>query len=185
MATAVRARGEDADRLNSFYKGVGAVETILNDPCALHIVLDKAALSWPNCATSRGCPPIGPSRLPGLPTSFTEIPVDRLVEVRAWLAQQPGVDAERIGIWGASKGAEFALIAASHYNWINAVAAIVPSDLVWEGWGAAGPSRSSFSFGGKPFFVAAISVCGDAQVNPPRALGQPLLDHLAVRQFNK
>ena len=27
--------------------------------------MDKAALSWPNCATSRGGPPSGPVRLPG------------------------------------------------------------------------------------------------------------------------
>ena len=89
-------------------------------------------------------------RVPGLLESFTEIPVDRLSDVRDWLAQQPEADATRIGIWGASKGAEFALIAASRYAWIKTVAAIVPSDLVWEGWGAPGPSRSSFAFGGKP-----------------------------------
>lgn len=34
---------------------------------------------------------------------------------------------------------------------IDAVAAIVPSDVVWEGWGAgAGETRSSFSWKGKP-----------------------------------
>jgi dienelactone hydrolase len=89
-------------------------------------------------------------RVAGLPTSFTEIPVDRLAAVREWLVKQPEADAARMGIWGASKGGEFALIAASRYDWIRAIAAIVPSDLVWEGWGAPGPSRSSFSFGGKP-----------------------------------
>jgi dienelactone hydrolase len=89
-------------------------------------------------------------RVAGLPTSFTEIPVDRLEPVRKWLMTEAVADASRIGVWGASKGGEFALIAASRYTWINAVAAIVPSDLVWEGWGAPGPSRSSFSFGGIP-----------------------------------
>ncbi len=89
-------------------------------------------------------------RVPGLPKNFIEIPVDRLAEVKRWLGGQRDADAKRIGIWGASKGAEFALIAASRYNWIKAVVAVVPTDLVWEGWGVSGPSRSSFSFGGTP-----------------------------------
>ena len=87
---------------------------------------------------------------PGLPASFTDIPVDRLEQVRAWLARQPGVNSGRIGLWGASKGAEFALIAATRFPWVKAVAAIVPSDLVWEGWGRAGAPTASFAFGGKP-----------------------------------
>jgi dienelactone hydrolase len=70
--------------------------------------------------------------------------------VRSWLATRPDVDASRIGIWGASKGAEFALLAASKYDWIKAVVAIVPSDVVWEGWGKAGVTTASFSFDGKP-----------------------------------
>lgn len=86
----------------------------------------------------------------GLPKNFQDIPVDRLAQVRDWLARQPQADAHRIGVWGASKGAEFALIAASHYRWIRAVAAIVPSDVVWEGWGNGEPDHSSFSFAGKP-----------------------------------
>ena len=90
------------------------------------------------------------SLTPGLPTSFTEIPVDRLAKVRDWLASQPGADSDRIGIWGASKGAEFALIAASRFSWIKAVAAIAASDVVWEGWGRPGPATSSFAFEGKP-----------------------------------
>ncbi len=88
-------------------------------------------------------------RLPGLPGSFSDIPVDRLVAVRDWLMRQPSADPSRIGIWGASKGAEFALIAATRYPWIKAVAAIVPSDLVWEGWGQTGPATASFAFAGR------------------------------------
>jgi dienelactone hydrolase len=86
----------------------------------------------------------------GLPKAFIEIPVDRLTAVKAWLDTQPEADTRRIGIWGVSKGAEFALIAASRYDWVKAVTAVVPTDLVWEGWGEAGPSRSSFAFGGQP-----------------------------------
>lgn len=88
-------------------------------------------------------------RLPGLPNAFMDIPVDRLAKVRDWLAARPDVDADRIGIWGASKGAEFALIAASRYPWIKAVAAVVPTDVVWEGWGRTGPAAASFAFDGR------------------------------------
>jgi dienelactone hydrolase len=89
-------------------------------------------------------------KLPSLPKNFIEIPVDRIADVKKWLDQQVDVDTRRIGIWGASKGAEFALIAASRYDWIKTVTAVVPTDLVWEGWGVPGPSRSSFAFDGKP-----------------------------------
>jgi dienelactone hydrolase len=44
-----------------------------------------------------------------LPAEFADIPVDRLEQARAWLQQQPRVDADRIGVIGVSKGAEFAL----------------------------------------------------------------------------
>lgn len=66
----------------------------------------------------------------------------------------PGVDVERFSLLGASKGSEFALIAASRYPWITSVVAYTPTDLVWEGWGLevveAEGTRSSFSFGGEP-----------------------------------
>lgn len=92
----------------------------------------------------------GTGRIEGLSDAFADIPVDRLAAVRDWLATQPGIDAGRIGVWGVSKGAEFALIAASRYPWLKAVAAIVPSDVVWEGWGVPGQRPSSFAFGGSP-----------------------------------
>jgi dienelactone hydrolase len=95
-------------------------------------------------------PAFNPDKVPGLPTSFTDIPVDRLAEVHAWLRKQSGVNLDRIGIWGLSMGAEFALIAATKYPWIRAVAAIAPSDVVTEGWGVTGPARSAFSWNGKP-----------------------------------
>jgi dienelactone hydrolase len=89
-------------------------------------------------------------KITGLPDAFADIDVARLQAVRLWLQEQPDVDASRIGIWGVSKGAEFALIAASRYSWVKAVAAIVPSDVVWEGWGLPGQRPSSFAFAGTP-----------------------------------
>lgn len=91
--------------------------------------------------------------LASLPRAFVDIPVDRLQSAYEWLRARDDIDAERIGVYGVSKGAEFALLAATRFDWIDAVAAIVPSDVVWEGFGAmdAAPgTRSSFSWQGEP-----------------------------------
>lgn len=95
-----------------------------------------------------------PKAIPELPGSFIDIRIDQIAELRDWLRTRPDVDADRIALFGGSKGAEFALIAASRYPWITSVVALAPSDLVWEGWGLemveAEGTRSSFSFEGQP-----------------------------------
>lgn len=95
-----------------------------------------------------------PPKFPDLPGSFIDIRVDQLAGLREALRPMAGVDVERFGLFGASKGAEFALIAASRYPWIDAVVAYAPTDVVWEGWGLemveAEGTRSSFSFDGQP-----------------------------------
>ena len=93
-----------------------------------------------------------PPELPALPTAFADIPVDRLEQVRDWLAAQPEVDATRIAVYGVSKGAEFALIAGTRMPWLKSVVAIVPTDVVWEGWGPGIESgkRSSYAWKGQP-----------------------------------
>lgn len=93
-----------------------------------------------------------PPELQDLPASFVDIELTRLEQARDWLARQPGVDATRIAVYGVSKGAEFALAAASRMPWIRGVVAIVPSDVIWEGWGPDAPvpgQRSSFSWKGQ------------------------------------
>ncbi|MEL7232737.1 MAG: hypothetical protein AAGJ85_09540 [Pseudomonadota bacterium] len=52
------------------------------------------------------------------------------------VSEMPGADMESVGLWGVSKGAEYVLIAGERIEGIDAIAAIVPSDVVWEGWGA-------------------------------------------------
>ncbi len=86
-----------------------------------------------------------------LPAAFADIPVEQLNTAYEWLKTRDDVDPSRIAIYGVSKGAEFALIAASIYPWITAVVATVPTDVVWEGWGPGTvPGQSaSFSLNGK------------------------------------
>ena len=105
-----------------------------------------------------------PPELPQLPAAFADIPVDRLQQARDWLAQQPNIDAARIAVYGVSKGAEFALIASTRMTWIKAVVALVPSDVVWEGWGpgADNGDRSSFSWNGEPLsYVPYLDFAGE------------------------
>lgn len=115
-----------------------------------------------------------PPELPALPDSFVDIELSRLEQARDWLARQPGVDANRIGVYGVSKGAEFALAAASRMPWLKAVVAIVPSDVVWEGWGNQAPEadkRSSFAWKGQalpwlPYKDFGEEFAGAAQGKP-------------------
>ncbi len=75
------------------------------------------------------------SSTPELPSRYVDIPVDRLQEAHDWLVEQPGVDAERIGLYGFSRNGAYVVLAATRFPWIEAVAGISPSDVVWEGWG--------------------------------------------------
>jgi len=115
-----------------------------------------------------GVPYISPNRgdgqaIPGLPSIFSQIPVDRLEEVRCWALQDSRVDPDQIGLWGVSKGGEFAILAAAHYPWLDAVAAIVPSDVVWEGFSYATPAGTgtpSFAFEGRALPFVSYSAPG-------------------------
>ncbi|MCD9026723.1 dienelactone hydrolase family protein [Luteimonas sp. BDR2-5] len=108
--------------------------------------------------------PAYPGRAPQfaeLPRAFHDIPIDRLETARDWLRAHPQVDEDAIGIYGVSKGAEFALAGASLIDGFHAVAAIVPSDVIWEAWGPAtvGGESSGFSWRGEPLpFVPYIGM---------------------------
>ncbi len=98
-------------------------------------------------ATGPGAP-----ELPELPSAFDRIPVERLQQAYDWLAQQPEADGQRVGLMGTSKGAEFALLAGVKFPWLKAIAAIVPSDVVWEGWSSVAPTgEPSFAWRGEPY----------------------------------
>lgn len=95
-----------------------------------------------------------PEPLP-LPQNLEHLPLEALEAARRWLAEQPGVAADRLAVVGVSKGAEMALVAAAHFPWIRAVAAFAPSHVVWEGVPrrnapAGTPAGSSWTIGGRP-----------------------------------
>lgn len=90
-------------------------------------------------------------QLPDLPEAFDSIPLEKLAIARDWLSDRDDVDADDIGLYGVSKGAEFVLAGASRIDGFAAVVAIVPSDVIWEGWGpnAVAGEVSSFSWEGE------------------------------------
>lgn len=76
-----------------------------------------------------------PAGLSGLRNYHVNQPIEVIGDVRNWLATRPEADVNRLGVYGQSKGAEYAEVAAVRYPWIRAVAACVPTDVVWEGYG--------------------------------------------------
>lgn len=86
-----------------------------------------------------------------VPTESVNRPIELIEAARNWAATRPEADVERVGLRGVSKGAEYALVAASQYAWIDAVVACVPSHVVWQGFGREpkpGEYMSSWSAGG-------------------------------------
>lgn len=83
--------------------------------------------------------------------TLQEIRIEKVMEAIAWLKKNPAVDSSKIALLGISKGAELALVAASKTNAVKAVAAHVPSHVVWYGMGKwKGTNKSSWTYQGKP-----------------------------------
>ena len=110
--------------------------------------------------------------IPGLPIAFQEIAVDQLVVARDWLRGRDDIRSEDIGIYGVSKGAEMALLAGSLIEGFTAIAAIVPSDVVWEGWGT-NQKTSSFSWQGEALPFVPYQGMGEEFANPTGPNGRP------------
>jgi len=86
---------------------------------------------------------------------FSMVPLETFDEALDWIKRQPGVDPERIGIIGGSKGAEAALLTASRHPEIKAVVAGMPSNAVWAGFSfnmkPGVDYKSSWSLDGAPY----------------------------------
>lgn len=135
----------------------------------------------------------GELELPALPEGMIEHPIESLDRAQAWLARRDEVDASRIAIHGTSLGASFALLAAVHLDWVDAVVANVPADVVYDGWGPgiAEGERSSFSLRGEPLpFVPLLgyedeiarSAKGlDVRVRRPHERGRAARPDLAAK----
>jgi dienelactone hydrolase len=89
----------------------------------------------------------------GLPRALSNIPLEYFGTALRWLAAQPSVDVGRIGVLGASRGAELALLLGASYSNIRAVVAYMPSNVVWRGC-CDQSTPVAWTVGGRP--VAAM-----------------------------
>jgi pimeloyl-ACP methyl ester carboxylesterase len=108
-----------------------------------------------------------------VPSSAHLVDVNQLERVRDWLTMQPEADIKRLGLWGVSKGGEFAMVGASRFPWVKATVGCVPSDIVWQGFGEGDnvpPFRSTWQVDGKalPFVPLYPQVDGRYRDNTDR-----------------
>ena len=87
---------------------------------------------------------------PGLPSTLESVPLEYFHTALAWLARQPGVDTDRLGLIGWSRGAEAALLVASREPEVDAVIAVSPSSYVWAGLNFKRPPQAAWTVSGKP-----------------------------------
>jgi dienelactone hydrolase len=88
---------------------------------------------------------------PDLPDQLIEIPLEYFEEALEWLAAQPEVDGNRIGVTGGSRGGELALLLGSHIPRFRVVVARVPAHVVWEGCcDETAFGKTSWTKGGEP-----------------------------------
>jgi dienelactone hydrolase len=73
--------------------------------------------------------------VPPLPSWLHRIPLEYFEAALDCLAAQPEIDANRIGMFGISRGAEAAMLAAVQYPRIRAVVGWAPSSTVWAAGG--------------------------------------------------
>ena len=87
--------------------------------------------------------------------ALADIPLERIEHGLHWLAGRAGVTTAdgRLGVVGASRGGELALLSASTFpRLVGPVVAYTPSSVVWEGLDFAQPgtAHSTWTFEGKP-----------------------------------
>jgi dienelactone hydrolase len=87
-----------------------------------------------------------------LPRHLLEIPLEYAESAVLWLLAHPKVYGDGIGVVGASRGGELALLLASVCPYVHAVIGFAASSIVWPGYtpGAAG-SHPAWIRGGVPF----------------------------------
>jgi dienelactone hydrolase len=85
-----------------------------------------------------------------LPEQLAEVPVEYLNRARAWMQELSVIADGQLGLYGTSKGAEYALLGGATYDWVGAVVAIAPSGLVWAGLTRGQETTSSWTIDGEP-----------------------------------
>ncbi|TMP39581.1 acyl-CoA thioester hydrolase/BAAT C-terminal domain-containing protein [Pseudoalteromonas rubra] len=69
---------------------------------------------------------------PGTPQRQISLSLDDIASRISKLAEHPGINKHCIAVYGFSKGAELALLLASHFEHINHAVAVMPSHVSWN-----------------------------------------------------
>lgn len=77
-------------------------------------------------------------RYEGRPDGLVEIPLEYFEKGFKWMAGNPRIDSDRLGVGGGSRGGELSLLLASTFPFIEAVVAYVPSSVCWGGFSSEG-----------------------------------------------
>lgn len=113
---------------------------------------------------------------PGLPPTLQNIPLETIEQGIAWLEQQPQVTPGRIGMVGASRGGELAMLSASLFPQVKAVVGYTPSGVMWEGIGEG--DTPSWTWRGQPLpylhYIDDPAI--DAEFAKAKAEGTPFFD---------
>lgn len=108
---------------------------------------------------------------PGLPPILDRIPLEYFGTALEWLAAQPGVDANRLGVTGVSRGGELALLLGATFPAIRAVVGYAPSGILWPAFPASG--HGAWTLGGQELPFASTVATDEwdqplAEVQPRR-----------------
>ena len=98
-------------------------------------------------------------KAPGTPDNFAEIQLEYFASALHWLKSQKFVDPAKIAIVGTSTGAGAALLVASHYPEVTAVAGFMPAPFIFQSIDTMGLPKSTFTAHGEPLpFIPIASL---------------------------
>jgi len=97
----------------------------------------------------------------GLPTSLAEVPVEYFGKAIRWLRAEVSrggrIGASQVGVIGASRGGELALLIGAAFPDVGAVVASAPSGIAWEGFHPASVEPvPAWTRGGSPVPFATL-----------------------------
>ena len=101
---------------------------------------------------------LGYFAMPGLPDELKSIPLEYFETAMKWLDARDGIRGERVGVVGASRGGELALLLGATFPQVGAVVSYAPSALVYGGLGrTAGPPGPAWLHRGEavPYFTSS------------------------------
>jgi dienelactone hydrolase len=125
--------------------------------------------------------------MPGLPRGLVNIPLEYFENAIGWMRAQPWLRDRFLAVWGESRGGELALLLGSQFSEIDAVAAWVPSGVIFWPIGFAEPGdtrpRASWTLRGTPLPYLqesnwAVRPAPAAQPGRPLAYTPMYLAHL-------